>query len=59
MLFYFAPQHNCVKLPDTIPKLVLEDIRSVNDDTYNLTGFISKNGSEHVPIVRCGDNDEW
>ena len=38
---------------------MLEDIRSVNDDTYNLTGFISKNGSEHIPVVRCGDNNKW
>ena len=38
---------------------MLEDIRSVNDDTYNLTRFISKNGSGHIPVVRCGDNNKW
>ena len=38
---------------------VLEDIRSLNDDTYNLTGFISKNGSVYIPAIRCGDNDKW
>ena len=44
---------------ETIPKLAFEDIRSANDDTYNLIGFISKNGSERIPVIRCGDNDKW
>ena len=24
----------------------------------NLTGFISKNGSENIPVIRCGDNEK-
>ena len=42
-----------------IPFFKLEVQSMNNDDTYNLIGFISKNGSERIPVIRCGDNDKW
>ena len=55
--FIFVSQYNCVTLPDKIQSLHYK-IFLYNDNTYNLTGLIWKNGLEHIPVIRCEANDK-